>query len=207
MLERRGGIVFNSAMDFIWLLIGYLFGSASSAIIVCRAFGHGDPRSDGSGNPGTTNVLRLYGKVAAALTFFGDVAKGVIPVLACAQLGFEPLAIAFAGCGAFLGHLYPIFFRFEGGKGVATLVGVLLAFSPWLGLAFIGSWITVALVTRYSSLAALSATALAPIFAQLLGAELAVVCAVAGMGALVYWRHQSNIRNLLGGRESKIGKS
>jgi acyl phosphate:glycerol-3-phosphate acyltransferase len=194
-------------MDFIWLLIGYLFGSASSAIIVCRVLGHGDPRSEGSGNPGTTNVLRLYGKTAAGLTFFGDVAKGIIPVLACTQLGFEPLAIALAGAGAFLGHLYPIFFRFEGGKGVATLVGVLLAFNPWLGLAFMGSWITVAVATRYSSLAALSATALAPIFAHLLSAELAVVSAVAGMAALVYWRHQSNIRNLLAGRESKIGKS
>ncbi|MDA0821126.1 MAG: glycerol-3-phosphate 1-O-acyltransferase PlsY [Proteobacteria bacterium] len=194
-------------MDFIWLLIGYLFGSASSAIIVCRVLGHGDPRSEGSGNPGTTNVLRLYGKTAAALTFFGDVAKGIIPVLACTQLGFEPSTIALAGTGAFLGHLYPIFFRFEGGKGVATLVGVLLAFNPWLGLAFMASWITVALATRYSSVAALSATALAPIFAHLFGAELAVVSAVAGMAALVYWRHQSNIRNLLAGRESKIGKS
>ncbi|MFT4561994.1 MAG: glycerol-3-phosphate acyltransferase PlsY [Gammaproteobacteria bacterium] len=207
MLERRRGIVFNSVMDLIWLFIGYLFGSASSAIIVCRALGHGDPRTEGSGNPGTTNVLRLYGKSAAAITLFGDVAKGIIPVVACTKLGFDPLAIALAGAGAFIGHLFPVFFRFEGGKGVATLVGVLLAFNPWLGLAFMGSWIAVAFATRYSSLAALCATALAPIAAHLLGAELALVCAVVGMGALIYWRHLSNIQNLLAGKEGKIGKS
>ena len=115
-------------MAIVWLVGGYLCGSVSSAIVFCRLLGHADPRTVGSRNPGTTNVLRNFGKVAAALTLFGDVAKGVLPVMACALLEFDQVVVALAGVGAFVGHLYPLFFRFVGGKGVATLVGVLLAF-------------------------------------------------------------------------------
>lgn len=194
-------------MAIVWLLVGYLFGSISSAVVVCRVLGHGDPRSVGSKNPGTTNVLRHFGKVAAALTLVGDVAKGVIPVLLSTLLSGDPLVVALAGAGAFVGHLYPIFFGFVGGKGVATLIGVLLAFNPWLGVAFVGSWIAVALITRYSSLSALIATLLAPFIAHWLTSPAPIVGAIAGMGALVFWRHRSNIRNLISGAEDKIGKS
>lgn len=193
-------------MAIVWLFVGYLFGSISSAIVVCRALGHGDPREVGSKNPGTTNVLRNFGKVAAVLTLVGDVAKGVIPVVLTAALSGDSLIVAMAGSGAFVGHLYPIFFRFEGGKGVATLIGVLLAFNPWLGVAFIGSWIAVALITRYSSLSALIATFLSPFIAHGLTTPAPIVAAIAGMGGLLFWRHTSNIRNLLAGKEDKIGK-
>lgn len=194
-------------MAILWLIGGYLCGSVSSAIVICRIFGHGDPRTVGSGNPGTTNVLREFGKVPAGLTLFGDVAKGFIPVALCALLGFDQGAIALAGVGAFVGHLYPVFFRFTGGKGVATLIGVLLGFNSWLGVVFIACWIAVAGVTRYSSLSALTATALTPLAAHLLGAPLAIVVAISVMGILVFWRHRSNIRNLLTGVEDKIGNS
>jgi glycerol-3-phosphate acyltransferase PlsY len=193
-------------MAITWLLVGYLFGSVSSAIVVCRGLGHGDPRNVGSNNPGTTNVLRHFGKVAAALTLVGDVAKGVVPVVLSSFLGADPHVVALAGAGAFAGHLYPIFFGFAGGKGVATLIGVLLAFNPWLGIAFVGSWIGVALVTRYSSLSALSATLFAPFIAYGLGSPAPIIGAIACMGLLVFWRHESNIRNLLSGNENKIGK-
>lgn len=191
----------------LWLIGGYLCGSVSSAIVICRLLGHGDPRAVGSGNPGTTNVLRHFGKVPAAMTLIGDVAKGVIPVGLCAFLGFDQLAIALAGIGAFVGHLYPVFFGFAGGKGVATLIGVLLAFNIWLGLGFMGCWISVAVITRYSSLSALTATALSPLAGHLLGASLPIVIAISVMGVFVFWRHRSNIRNLITGAEDKIGNS
>lgn len=194
-------------MIIAWLLLGYLFGSVSSAIVVCRVLGHGDPRLVGSGNPGTTNVLREFGKGAAALTLIGDVAKGVIPVVASQFWDVGPLGVALAGGGAFLGHLYPIFFRFVGGKGVATLIGVLLAFDIKLGICFIGSWLSIATFTRYSSLSALTATTLTPIVAFYLGTPLPIVAMLGLMGLFIFWRHQSNIRNLLAGTEGKIGKS
>ncbi len=194
-------------MAILWLIGGYLCGSVSSAIVICRMLGHGDPRVVGSRNPGTTNVLREFGKVPAGLTLFGDVAKGFVPVVLCTVLGFDHVAIALAGVGAFVGHLYPVFFGFTGGKGVATLIGVLLGFKIWLGIVFIACWITVAAVTRYSSLSALTATALAPLAALLLGAPLAIVAAISVMGMFVFWRHRSNIRNLINGTEDKIGNS
>jgi glycerol-3-phosphate acyltransferase PlsY len=192
-------------MAIVWLVFGYVCGSVSSAIVTCRLLGHPDPRTVGSRNPGTTNVLRHFGKVAAILTLLGDMAKGLVPVAFCALLGFDQLAVALTGAGAFMGHLYPLFFRFAGGKGVATLIGVLLAFNPWLGVAFVGCWIAVAAVTRYSSLSALSATALAPVIAFLLGTSAPIIAAITFMGVFVYWRHRSNIRNLINGSEDKIG--
>lgn len=194
-------------MMILWLIGGYLCGSISSAIVICRLLGHGDPRTIGSGNPGTTNVLRHFGKVPAVLTLVGDIAKGLVPVALCTYLGFDDHAIAFAGTGAFLGHLYPVFFGFAGGKGVATLIGVLLGFNPWLGVTFVGCWIAVAVLTRYSSLSALTATALSPVAGYLLGVSPAIVAAVTAMGVIVYWRHRANIRNLITGVEAKIGNS
>lgn len=187
------------------LVVGYLCGSISSAIVICRLLGHADPRTVGSMNPGTTNVLRLYGKAAAIMTLAGDVAKGVLPVVAARALDTGDTAIALAGLGAFLGHLYPVFFGFVGGKGVATLIGVLLGFNPWFGIAFMGIWVGVAAITRYSSLSALTATALTPFVAAWLGGSTAVIAALVVMAAFVYWRHRSNIRNLRAGREDKIG--
>ncbi len=187
------------------LVVGYLCGSISSAIVICRLLGHADPRTVGSMNPGTTNVLRLYGKAAAIMTLAGDVAKGVVPVVVAHTLDAGDMAIALAGLGAFLGHLYPVFFGFVGGKGVATLIGVLLGFNPWFGIAFMGTWVAVAVITRYSSLSALTATALIPFIAAWLEASAAVVTALVVMAAFVYWRHRSNIRNLRAGREDKIG--
>ncbi len=187
------------------LVLGYLCGSISSAIVICRLMGHGDPRTVGSMNPGTTNVLRLYGKAAALMTLAGDVAKGVAPVVVARALDAGEPALALAGLGAFLGHLYPLFFGFVGGKGVATLIGVLLGFNPWFGVAFVSIWVAVAAITRYSSLSALTATALIPFVAAWLEASMAVIAALVVMAAFVYWRHRSNIRNLCAGREDKIG--
>jgi len=189
----------------LMLVIGYMCGSISSAIVICRLLGHADPRTVGSHNPGTTNVLRLYGKSAAIMTLVGDVAKGALPVVIAERLGFSATAVALAGLGAFLGHLYPVYFGFVGGKGVATLIGVLLGFNPLLGIAFMLTWIAVALLTRYSSLSALTATALAPVCALWLKTPLPVIGAIAAMSALVYWRHRANIRKLIDGSEDKIG--
>jgi glycerol-3-phosphate acyltransferase PlsY len=187
------------------LVLGYLCGSVSSAIVVCRVLGHADPRTVGSRKPGTTNVLRLHGKVAAIMTLGGDVAKGVLPVFIAQILDASPAAVALAGFGAFIGHLYPVFFGFVGGKGVATLIGVLLGFDPLLGIGYVLIWIGVALVTRYSSLSALSATALIPVCAYSLDVPMVSIGAIVAMGVFVFWRHRANISNLLSGREDKIG--
>ena len=193
------------AVGIALILGAYLLGSVSSAVIVCRSMGLGDPRSQGSGNPGATNVLRLHGKTAAALTLAGDVVKGVLPVLlAHAARAAEPI-VALTALAAFTGHLYPVFFGFRGGKGVATLIGVLLGLYWLLGLAFIGTWLLVAALFRYSSLAALVASAAAPLYAVLLEAGTFIAAASAIMAAILYWRHRSNIRNLLAGTEDKIG--
>lgn len=187
-------------------LLGYLCGSLSSAILVCRALGHTDPRRVGSGNPGTTNVLRHYGKGAAAATLLGDVAKGLVPVLAARAVDVPPMVLAAVGIASFLGHLYPIFFGFEGGKGVATLIGVLLGFDPWLCLAFILVWLSVALMFRYSSLAALSAALINPLVAFVLQEPHPISVCICIMAAIICWRHRSNIQKLMRGTESKIGE-
>ena len=143
-------------MVAIYFLAAYLLGSISSAILVCKAMGQPDPRGSGSGNPGATNVLRQSGKLAAFFTLVGDVAKGFIPVLLGTLYGLPAPAIAALGAGAFVGHLFPLFFQFRGGKGVATLIGVLFGTAPLLGLIFVLTWLGVALITRYSSLSALT---------------------------------------------------
>lgn len=184
----------------------YLLGSLSTAIVVCRVIGATDPREAGSRNPGATNVLRIAGKGPAAVTLLGDSAKGLIPVLLGHALGLDATWLAAIALAAFLGHLYPLYYGFEGGKGVATFIGVTLALNPWMGTSFVAIWLLVALALRWSSLAALVATACMPLVSWWLQAPPAAVAMVGVMSLLVFWRHQGNIRNLLNGTEKKIGQ-
>jgi glycerol-3-phosphate acyltransferase PlsY len=183
---------------------GYLLGSVACAVVVCRAMGMPDPRVGGSGNPGATNVLRLYGKPAAILTLAGDTLKGLVPVFVARELDVPDWVVAATGVAAFAGHIYPVFFAFRGGKGVATLVGVLLGIHWVLGSAFVTTWLLTAALFRYSSLAALTAAVLTPVFAWLLLPERIYVFALSGLAAVLMWRHRSNIRNLIRGQEEKI---
>jgi acyl phosphate:glycerol-3-phosphate acyltransferase len=190
--------------------IAYLIGSVSFAVVVSRAMGLADPRSYGSGNPGATNVLRTGNRKAAILTLVGDAAKGAVAVLlakAVAQrYGFGDTVLAWVGLAAFVGHLFPVFHRFQGGKGVATAAGVLLALSPWLGLATLATWVTTAVFFRYSSLAALVAAVFAPAYYALLAGVDAVLVPLAAMSVLLILRHRRNISNLIAGTESRIGQ-
>jgi glycerol-3-phosphate acyltransferase PlsY len=187
--------------------LAYLIGAVPFAVLVSKGFGLADPRGYGSGNPGATNVLRSGNKLAAALTLLGDALKGTLAVWIMGHWGSEaPLALASAGVAAFLGHLYPVTLGFKGGKGVATAMGVLLAFSGWLALACIGVWLAVALVLRYSSLAALLAALSAPLFAQWLIGAPAITGACVVMAILLLARHADNVRRLLAGTEPRIGQ-
>ena len=196
----------NDAMTQNILLIagGYLFGSISTAIIVCKLMGLPDPRTTGSRNPGATNVARLGGKKAAALTLAGDMLKGLLPVLIAHALQASPAILAATALAAFLGHLYPVFFGFQGGKGVATALGVIYGLHWPVGLLTTGIWLAMAMVFRYSSLAALTAILLTPLGFLWLWPERPVIIAMVVMTALLYWRHRSNIANLLSGKEDKI---
>jgi glycerol-3-phosphate acyltransferase PlsY len=190
-----------------WLLlpIAYLFGSLSSAVITSRLMGLPDPRQEGSKNPGATNVLRLGGKKAAIITLLGDMLKGLLPLLLAKSLGAEPVVLAAVGLLAFIGHLYPVFFGFKGGKGVATAGGIFYGFSWPAGLLVMLTWLAVAYLSKYSSLSALSAAALAPVYIGLLVGSPELVAVAIVMGCLLFWRHQENIKRLLRGEESKIG--
>ncbi|RTL32341.1 MAG: glycerol-3-phosphate 1-O-acyltransferase PlsY [Burkholderiales bacterium] len=190
----------------IGALIGYLIGSLSFAVIVSRLFGLADPRSYGSGNPGATNVLRSGNKAAAILTLVFDALKGYIPIVIAQHMGLDTIAITAVGLGAFLGHLWPVFFKFEGGKGVATAAGVLLGFAPGLGGLVLLIWLAMAVVFRYSSLAALTASVAAPILQFEGWGFSAMTIGVIVMSALLIWRHEANIRKLLAGQESKLGQ-
>jgi glycerol-3-phosphate acyltransferase PlsY len=202
------------AFPLLALLGGYLVGSLSFAVIVSRAMGLADPRSYGSGNPGATNVLRSGSRPAAIFTLALDALKGVVPVLgarwAAARFGIGGDALdwsaALAGLGAFLGHLWPLYFRFKGGKGVATAAGVLLAINPWLGLATLATWIIIAAFFRYSSLASLVSAAFAPFYQLLIWGPEPEAAAILVMSLLLAWRHAPNIAKLLAGTESKLGK-
>lgn len=198
-------------LQTLWaVLAAYLVGSLSFAVLVSRLMGLDDPRTYGSGNPGATNVLRSGNKKAAALTLLLDALKGVVPVAVAVQLqprmGWEEGTVALMGLAAFLGHLWPVFFRFQGGKGVATAAGVLLAFNPILGAATLASWLLIAYFFRYSSLAALVAAAFAPFYHALIWGGSPATLAIAVMSLLLIWRHEGNIRKLLAGTESKIGQ-
>lgn len=192
--------------EFALIIIAYLMGSVSSAVILSRAAGLPDPRHEGSGNPGATNVLRLGGKKAAVLVLAGDVLKGMIPAALAAHIAPSPAGAAAVGLAAFLGHLYPIFFQFKGGKGVATALGVWLGLVPAVAGALVVVWLATALVTRISSLSALVAAVAAVPVALWLTAAPAYPALAAAMSALLIWRHRRNIRNLLRGAEPKIGR-
>ncbi|MDD5241327.1 MAG: glycerol-3-phosphate 1-O-acyltransferase PlsY [Sulfuricella sp.] len=195
----------------IFVLAAYLIGSVSFAVVTSKLFGLPDPRTFGSKNPGATNVLRTGKKLAAALTLLGDGAKGWLAVFLALRLapgyGLSDLAIAAAAVAVFLGHVYPVFFGFHGGKGVATVLGILLALNPWLGLAALATWLLVAVIWRISSLSALVAAALTPLYAWLLLESGVLIAAVGVLSLLLMWRHKSNIRNLLSGKEGSIGRS
>lgn len=195
--------------SFIWPILGYLFGSISSAVLVSKVFRLGDPRETGSGNPGATNVLRSGNKFAAALTLIGDVLKGVVPVALAQYAGVSNGVLAMVAIAAFMGHLLPIFFGFKGGKGVATAIGVFLALSWKLLAVFLLTWAVVAAITRYSSLASLMATAITgvasfAIFNQ--EHQLQLIGAVFWIVAFTFQRHRENIERLKNGTEGKIGQ-
>ena len=190
--------------DILLILGGYLFGSISAAIVVCRLMGLPDPRSEGSRNPGTTNVLRIGGKRAAILTLAGDMLKGLVPALIARALHATPEIQAATALAAFLGRLYPVFFGFQGGKGVATALGVFFGLHWLTGLAVAGIWVAMALLFRISSLSALTAMLLAPLVFWYLQPELAYVYVTIIITVMLFWRHRSNIRDLLGGKEGRI---
>lgn len=195
-------------------MAAYLIGSLSFAVLVSRLMGLNDPRTYGSKNPGATNVLRSGNKAAAVITLLLDALKGWLPVVAVKwwgeAYGLGDGTVALVGLAAFLGHLYPVFFRFQGGKGVATAAGVIFGFQPWLGLAALATWVIIAAFFRYSSLASIVTAVFAPAF-FLLGHRVAwnapgmMVLSLAVMGLLLVWRHSENINRLLAGKESKLG--
>ena len=199
VLDDKGALMIE------WLLIpaAYLLGSVSCAIITCRLMGLPDPREQGSGNPGATNVMRFGGKKAAGITLFGDMLKGFLPVFVANALGLPTLLLSLTGLAAFLGHLYPMFFGFKGGKGVATSLGVLLGFSWLLGVTVIGTWLFVYKLRKISSLSALTASVLSPIYAWVVLGDKVIVGAALVMTVLLLIRHKGNIERLLAGEEGK----
>jgi acyl phosphate:glycerol-3-phosphate acyltransferase len=190
-------------------IAAYLVGSLSFAVIVSRVIGLADPRSYGSGNPGATNVLRTGHRAAAALTLALDALKGFVPVWLVVTFGerwgLGDGAAALVGLAAFLGHLWPVFFRFHGGKGVATAAGVLFGFNPWLGLASLATWVIIAVFFRYASLASIVAAAFAVVYQLLIWGGGSIAFSVIVMSLLLVWRHERNIRKLLAGTESRLG--
>jgi glycerol-3-phosphate acyltransferase PlsY len=200
----------ETLLSLLAVVAAYLIGSLSFAVIVSQLFGLADPRSYGSKNPGATNVLRSGNKKAAILTLVFDALKGVVPVLLVQfygpRFGLGEGTVALVGLAAFLGHLWPVFFKFQGGKGVATAAGVLLAFSPWLGLATLATWIVIAFFFRYSSLASIVAAAFAPFYQLLIWGAGPLAAAIVVMSLLLIWRHAANIQKLMAGTESKLGQ-
>jgi glycerol-3-phosphate acyltransferase PlsY len=195
-------------LPVIGLTIGaYLFGSISTAIVSCRLMGLPDPRSLGSGNPGATNVLRTGSKKAAIITLLGDSIKGLLPVLLAIVIlpTYPEWCYVLVGLAAFLGHLYPVYYGFKGGKGVATAYGVLLGYCWPVFLAALGTWLLIAWIFHYSALAALTAFALAPFYTLLFGGEPSATLLIAVISMMIFWRHRSNIQRLYKGEESKIG--
>ena len=194
----------------VFVVAAYLIGSLSFAVIVSRMFGLPDPHSYGSGNPGATNVLRTGKRLAAALTLAGDTGKGALAVLLAryfaADYGVDMTGIALAAVAVFLGHLYPVFFRFKGGKGVATALGILCAVNLWLGLATLASWLVIMAIFRIVSLASIIAAVFAPFYTGwLFGTASPLLPGVVAIAALLVYRHRENIRRLLAGQESRIG--
>lgn len=189
-------------LTFTMIIVAYLLGSISSAILVCRMLGLPDPRTTGSNNPGTTNVLRISNKITAATVLFLDILKGTIPVWGAYFLQVEPLYLGIVGVAACLGHMYPIFFNFQGGKAVATALGTLLPIGFVLGALLIFTWVFVAKLTKYSSLAAIVTVSLAPLYVFVL--KPIYVYPTLMLSVLIIWRHKDNIMRLLKGTENKI---
>ena len=190
-------------------IIAYLIGSVSFAVVVSRAYGLADPRTYGSKNPGATNVLRSGKKSAAVLTLLGDAVKGWLAVFLVQwfgpRYGVGESGIALVAIAVFLGHLFPVFFRFQGGKGVATALGILLAIDIWLGVATLATWIIIAVFFRYSSLAAMVSALFAPLYHMMFWQMDEVTLAIALMSLLLVWRHSENIGKLIAGKESRLG--
>src|SRR5450759_4897833 len=196
--------------SWLFVVAAYLIGSVSFAVVVSRLFALPDPHSYGSGNPGATNVLRTGKKLAAALTLAGDCGKGALAVLLAryfaTDYGVDTSGIALVALAVFLGHLYPVFFRFKGGKGVATAFGILCAVNLWLGLATLASWLVIVLIFRMVSLASIIAAVFAPFYiVWLFGTASPLLPAVLAIAALLIYRHKENIQRLLAGQESRIG--
>ena len=188
-------------------IIAYLVGSVSSAILVSKLLRLQDPRDAGSGNPGATNVLRLSGKFPAALTLLGDVAKGTLPVVAASAITQDSVSVAIAALAAFLGHLYPVYFRFSGGKGVATAIGAYLGLSLPVCLGVVGVWLTIALISRYSSLSSILAMLSAPFLIWYFGYDEWIIGTAVAIFVFIVSRHIANIKRLLAGEESRINLS
>ena len=202
------GFVPVTLIPIVWIIAAYLIGSISFGILMSKAFSLPDPRTVGSGNPGATNVARSGKKLPAILTLLGDAFKGWLPVWLALQSNMLMWVVAAVGLAVFFGHLYPIYHRFKGGKGVATALGVMLAISPLLGLAALLTWIVVFAVSRYSSLGAILAAALSPAYAWfLLSAYKDYIITVTVMSVFLIWRHRTNIQKLLAGTESGFSKN
>ena len=202
------------AYSFAAVLAAYLLGSVSFAVVVSRAMGLADPRTFGSKNPGATNVLRSGSKAAAIVTLLLDAAKGWLPVMLVKWFGpaygLGEGTQALVGVAAFLGHLWPVFFRFQGGKGVATAAGVLLAFEPWLGVATLATFLIIAMFFRYASLASMASALFAPVYYVMVGGivwdtERSIAATIVVMSCLLAWRHKDNIARLIKGTESRLG--
>jgi len=193
-------------LNLLYILAAYLIGSFSSAVVVCKAMGLSDPREAGSNNPGATNVLRLHGKPAAIITLAGDLLKGLIPILIGKMIGVPHAVLAFMGLAAFLGHLYPIFFGFEGGKGIATFIGVIFGFAWQVGVVFMITWFIIAKLFKFSSLAALVASLVSILAVSFFLPLPYYLIVMIIMTILIFWRHKANIEKLIAGTESKIGE-
>jgi len=200
------GFIPVTLVPVVWIVAAYLLGSIAFGILISKIYGLPDPRTVGSGNIGATNVARSGKKLAAVLTLLGDAFKGWFPVWLALQSGMLMWVVSATALAVFFGHLYPIYHGFKGGKGVATALGVMLAISPLLGLATLVTWVLVFAISRYSSLGAIVAAALAPVFAWLLLPYKDYVITVLIMAAFLIWRHRSNIQKLLAGTESGFGK-
>ena len=200
------GFIPVTLIPVIWIIGAYLLGSITFGIIVSQLFGLPDPRTVGSGNPGATNVLRSGKKLAAVITLLGDGVKGWIPVWLALHFDMLMWVVASIGLAVFIGHLYPVFYKFKGGKGVVTALGVMLAISPLLGIAVLATWAIVFAIFRYSSLSAITAAALSPVYAWFLLPYKDYVLAVLIMATLLIWRHKTNIEKLLTGTESGFNR-
>lgn len=200
------GFIPVTLVPALWIIAAYLIGSISFGILVSKIYHLPDPRTVGSGNPGATNVARSGNKIAAILTLLGDAFKGWFAVWFALQSEMLMWVVAAVGLAVFLGHLYPVYHQFKGGKGVATALGVMLAISPWLGLAALATWLIVFAISRYSSLSAIIAAILAPVYAYFLLPYQDYILLMIALAIMLIWRHRSNIKKLMSGTEAGFGK-